>query len=111
MKEETNDINEIIIRYLDGSAELEEKTQPSESNLAEQTEPLLTNSEKNILQDLLQKKNITLPEGVMPSVLVDQINVKLMDEIGDLVLYEEDGRIKLVEDYRDDLREILQNTK
>ena len=47
----------------------------------------------------------------MPSVLVDQINVKLMDEIGDLVLYEEDGRIKLVEDYRDDLREILQNTK
>ena len=25
MKEETNDINELIIRYLDGSAELEEK--------------------------------------------------------------------------------------
>lgn len=25
MKEETHDINEIIIRYLDGSAELEEK--------------------------------------------------------------------------------------
>ena len=25
MKENTNDINEIIIRYLDGSAELEEK--------------------------------------------------------------------------------------
>lgn len=102
---------EALLTEEEKAAELEEKTRPSESNLTEQTEPLLTNSEKNILQDLLQKKNITLPEGVMPSVLVDQINAKLMDEIGDLVLYEEDGTIKLVEDYRDDLREILQNTK
>ena len=33
MKEETHDINEIIIRYLDGSAELEEKRPVSYTHL------------------------------------------------------------------------------
>jgi hypothetical protein len=44
---------------------------------------------------------------VMPSILADEINEALMDEIGDTVLVCEDDRLSLVEDYREELAELV----
>ena len=43
----------------------------------------------------------------MPSIVADTINEALFDEIGDTVLSCEDDRLSLVEDYCDDLAQIL----
>ena len=44
---------------------------------------------------------------LMPSIVADTINEALFDEIGDTVLSCEDDRLSLVEDYCDDLAQIL----
>ena len=43
----------------------------------------------------------------MPSLVADCINEALFDEIGDTVLSCEDDRLSLVEDYVDDLAQML----
>jgi hypothetical protein len=44
---------------------------------------------------------------MMQSVLVDSINEKFYDEIGDSVLEEVDGVFEIVPDYREELEEML----
>ncbi|MBR0161322.1 MAG: TerB N-terminal domain-containing protein [Oscillospiraceae bacterium] len=44
---------------------------------------------------------------LMPSIAADAINEALFDEIGDTVLACEDDRLSLVEDYREDLEQLL----
>ncbi len=41
------------------------------------------------------------------SIIADSINEKLFDEIGDSVIEETDIGLALVEDYADDLRDLL----
>ena len=43
----------------------------------------------------------------MPSILADTINEALFDEIGDTVLLCENDDLSLVEDYRDELTQLL----
>ena len=43
----------------------------------------------------------------MLSVLVDGINEAFYDEIGDSVLEEDDGKVNLIEDYREDVEGYL----
>lgn len=45
----------------------------------------------------------------LPSIVTDAINEALYDEIGDSVLICEDDKVTLVEDYRQDVEEILQS--
>ncbi len=47
---------------------------------------------------------------VLPSVAADAINEALFDEIGDTVILCENDRLALVEDYREDIAEILGGT-
>ena len=44
-----------------------------------------------------------IPEGVM----VEQINDKAMDSIGDIVLEDDGNGLKLIEDYREDVEQWL----
>ena len=44
---------------------------------------------------------------LMPSIAADRINDALFDEIGDTVLLCEDDRLMLVEDYMEDLTQLL----
>ena len=46
---------------------------------------------------------------LLPSVAADAINEALFDEIGDSVLECDGSRVALVEDYREDLEELLKN--
>ena len=47
---------------------------------------------------------------LMPSMTADFINEALFDEIGDTVVTCEDDRLTLVEDYREDLAQLLGGT-
>ncbi|MGO5172172.1 TerB N-terminal domain-containing protein [Atopobiaceae bacterium LCP21S3_F7] len=47
------------------------------------------------------------PGAPLPSVLVDSINEKLFDEVGDAVVEETDDGWRAVEDYADDVRELI----
>lgn len=49
-------------------------------------------------------------KALMPSVVADAINEALFDEIGDNVLFCEGDEITLVEDYREDLERILEQS-
>ncbi len=63
-----------------------------------------------ILKKLLRGESIDADikaHHLMPSVVTDTINEALFDEIGDSVLECNDDRIELVEDYREDVKELL----
>ena len=47
---------------------------------------------------------------LLPSLVADAVNEALFDEIGDTVLLCEDGKLLLVEDYTDELKELLGGT-
>ena len=55
--------------------------------------------------ELLKKNHL------MPSIAADSINEALFDEIGDTVLVCEDDRLFLIEDYRDELEQLLGGTE
>lgn len=66
-----------------------------------------------ILQDLLKGQDATKimkAEHRMPSMTADAINEALFDEIGDTVLLCEDDRLLLVDDYIEELKELLGGT-
>ena len=45
---------------------------------------------------------------LMASIVADQVNEKLFDEIGDIAIeFDSQGRAQLVEDYRDDIKDLL----
>ena len=73
--------------------------------------PGLDDVHSRILGDLLQDKPVDAlirSNLLMPSVVADTINEALFDEIGDAVIICDDERLSLAEDYREDLKEILQ---
>lgn len=55
------------------------------------------------MQDFLNSKHL------MASILADQINEKLIDEIGDSVIEFNDDQPEIIEDYRSDLEEMFIN--
>lgn len=66
-----------------------------------------------ILRSLLRGKDaapILKENHLMPSIAADVINEALFDEIGDSVMICEDDRLTLVEDYTEDLAELLGET-
>lgn len=76
----------------------------------EDTRQTLDPTHRQILQALLRGESIALAlkaNHVMPSIVADTINRAFLDEVGDNVLECDGDTITLVEDYRDDLLEIL----
>ena len=66
-----------------------------------------------ILRTLLDGRDpaeIMKTEHLMPSMTADAINEALFDEIGDTVLLCEDDRLLLVDDYIEELEQILGGT-
>ena len=47
----------------------------------------------------------------MPSIAADAINEALFDEFGDTVLSCDDDKLVIVEDYREDLLDLLENSR
>lgn len=79
---------------------------PASENGADETP--LSREEYRLLQCLLYGRDYgwVSASGLMLSVLVDGINEKLFDEFSDSVLTQ-DGRPELVEDYIEDLKEMV----
>ena len=76
----------------------------------EDTRQTLDPTHRQILQALLRGETVALAlkaNHVMPSIVADTINRAFLDEVGDNVLECDGDTITLVEDYRDDLLEIL----
>lgn len=71
----------------------------------------LSNEEIHFLSCLLADKpyqDYLKSHHLMSSILADQINEKMFDEIGDTVIeFDNDGQAQLVEDYRDDVKNLL----
>ena len=52
-------------------------------------------------------RDIIKTNRLMPSMVADAINEAMFDEIGDTVLSCEDDALSLVDDYRDDIAQLL----
>lgn len=72
-----------------------------------QTEDLLTADERAYLVALLAGEVAPVPAGTSEDMLVDGINEKLFDVIGDTVIEFGGAGPELIEDYQDDLKEVL----
>lgn len=72
-----------------------------------QTENMLTADERAYLVALLTGETAPVPAGTSEDMLIDGINEKLFDAIGDTVIEFGIAGPELIEDYRDDLREVL----
>ena len=73
----------------------------------------LNHAQLQILLALLEGRDtaeIMKTEHLMPSITADAINEALFDEIGDTVLLCEDDRLLLVDDYIEELKQILGGT-
>ena len=90
-------------------SQTEVQTAPPE--LAAQSADLpLDSVQIQILQELLgggDAAAIITANHMMPSIAADFINEALFDEIGDTVILCEDDRLLLVEDYIEDLKQLL----
>lgn len=77
----------------------------------EDSSQLLAPAEEFFVRALLENKpwkDYLRQHHLMASILADQINDKLFDEIGDTVIeFNEDNQPEIVPDYREDLKEIL----
>ena len=76
----------------------------------EQSELPLDALQLQILRSLLRGDSVTAlirEKHLLPSLIADAVNEALFDEFGDTVLTCEDGLLSLVEDYREDLMQLL----
>ena len=100
-----------------GSVPLPSETAPSPAPGQAQSAPLessenalLTPLECRALQMLLAGQDpaaLLKAEHQMPSILADRVNDALFDEIGDTVLECENDRLHILEEYQEDLKELL----
>ncbi len=83
---------------------------PEEENAADLP---LDEVQIRILRSLLKGEDVTAvlkDNRLMPSMAADSINEALFDEIGDTVVTCEDDRLILIEDYIEDLAQLLGGT-
>lgn len=88
-------------------------TVPSVSNDMTDDFHGLTPQEMQILQKLLNHEDVSsiLKSGhLLPSVVADTINEAFFDDIGDSVLECTEDHITLIEDYREDLEDLLSSS-
>lgn len=93
-------------------AEREAAAPENTEQIPQKTEnpPGLSENAAYLLDCLLHKQPydaLTQANGVMLSLLVDEINERLYDEIGDTVLEQDGDTLSLVPDYLDDLKAIF----
>lgn len=95
--------------------ELDEYEEPAPAPEEEKAAELpLDSVQVRILRGLLQGEDVTAilrANHLMPSMTADFINEALYDEIGDTVLACEGDRLTLIEDYIEDLAQLLGGTR
>ena len=87
-----------------------EKSPEQVTTEAAKNQTRLSSIECGFLSRLLNGQtydDLLRPTGLMLSVLVEAVNEKLYDSFGDTVIIEAGGRPELVEDYIDELKEII----
>ena len=97
---------------IEGAEEAENSWVMPEKHEREERKPdlPLTGDQIRLLRVLLEgtSANEILQAGhIMPSLAADTINEALFDVFGDTVLLCEDDELSVVEDYREDLAELL----
>ena len=90
---------------------IETRTQTDENPEAEEQTDLPLNAVQiRILRCLLQGRDVSAiikDDHLLPSIVADAINEALFDEIGDTVVECEGDRLELVEDYIEDMEQLL----
>lgn len=92
------------------STDIPDTPQTNEAVQQENDKALLTAAERVFLQALVDGSDHTEAArnaGSLPSLLADAINEKLFDEFGDTVIDFTGDEPVLIEDYTDDIRELL----
>lgn len=93
----------------DQAAGLDAKT--ADEDLAAQGNLNLSDDESYFLNCLLNNKpydDYLKSHHLMDSILADQVNEKLFDEIGDMVIeFNDDGQAQLIDDYREDIADLF----
>ena len=115
-----NDANIVKDKLLDGIVLEEDTATPIEApcpNPATTHHPQVSSDDSNehhFLHLILDGgdwhqylRSIHVPEGVM----VENVNNEMMDIIGDIVLEDNGGDIRLIEDYRSDIERIIYNNE
>ena len=94
---------------VEGAAQAALKEESLEKNPA--NSEMLASEDRKLLQRLLDGIRPTeLPGGLSPEMTADRLNEKLYDAFGDAILEVVGGKLVLIEDYAEDLRELLQDS-
>lgn len=74
---------------------------------------VLEDTEKDLITALLRGTDLSFlsQKGIFPSLVAEEINNKFTEEMGDCVIEETDGSLSIIEDYRQDLEDILNNDR
>lgn len=114
IREEANATKNSLLTEED-MAELEEENETDETAAGAVSigpESALDDLQTQVLWSLLTEDSadgILKVNHLMPSVMADAINEALFDEFGDTVLTCENDKLVVIEDYREELLELLQN--
>ncbi len=90
---------------------LNSEPEPSPVTAESETDLPLDALQTGVLRALLKNESVSAmlrQQHKMPSVIADEINDALMEEIGDTVISCESDELSLIEDYRDDIATLLE---
>ncbi|MBR2835239.1 MAG: TerB N-terminal domain-containing protein [Coriobacteriales bacterium] len=83
----------------------------SEQSIPAQAPAFLDPEEAAFLKSLLENKQLSsmdIPQGISIDMLVDRLNEKFFDHIGDTIIEFDGLTPQLIEDYREDIRQYLE---
>lgn len=91
-------------------AEEPDVTDEAELNTALPLDPVYVKILRKLLKDE-PVQDIIREQHLMPALIADTVNELFYDEIGDTVLLCEDDRLAVVDDYREDIKQLIGGTK
>lgn len=110
LQNRNEDYSQIFDRRAEASANKVIEDGGTDSKPALVSESPLNSLQIQILRMLLEGEDVSdimKEKHLMPSIVADEINEALFDDIGDAVLLCDEDILSLVEDYREDLEELL----
>ena len=91
-------------------AEEPDMTDEPELNTTLPLDPVYVKILRKLLKDE-PVQDIIREQHLMPALIADTVNELFYDEIGDTVLLCEDDRLAVVDDYREDIEQLIGGTK
>ncbi len=99
-----------VKKYPIPKKDVKEKRAETEEPVVPETYPFLDKDEVRFLTILIEGGNwqsFIKKNRLMLSILVDSVNKKLFEEIGDTALEVQDGKPIMIEDYKEDIKRII----